>query len=155
MRELCGGRKDCFTAGCGGGRSGQKKNGGRKKSDATLFLYEESGYRKSILPPHRIRLHRQERGQMGFICAKKKGQRRIPTALGSGKPATPKNNAYPFGCGCIRCLQKIYQIQSRQIQSFILNKNACNYGVLHSKGSQISAICNYLFVLEPGSGTDS
>ena len=34
-------------------------------------------------------------------------------------------------------------------------KNACNYGVLHSKGSQISAICNYLFVLEPGSGTDS
>ncbi len=121
MRELCGGRGDCFTAGCGGGRSGQKKNGGRKKSDATLFLYEESGYRKSILPPHRIRLHRQERGQMGFICAKKKGQRRIPTALGSGKPATPKNNAYPFGCGCIRCLQKIYQIQSRQIQSFILN----------------------------------
>ena len=110
-----------MDAGCGGGRSGQKKNGGRKKSDATLFLYEESGYRKSILPPHRIRLHRQERGQMGFICAKKKGQRRIPTALGSGKPATPKNNAYPFGCGCIRCLQKIYQIQSRQIQSFILN----------------------------------
>ena len=121
MRELCGGRKDCFTAGCGGGRSGQKKNGGRKKSDATLFLYEESGYRKSILPPHRIRLHRQECGQMDSFVPKKKGLRRIPTALGSGKPATPKNNAYPFGCGCIRCLQKIYQIQSRQIQSFILN----------------------------------
>lgn len=34
-------------------------------------------------------------------------------------------------------------------------KNACNYGVLHSKGSQFSAICNYLFVLGPGSGTDS
>ena len=182
MRELCGGRKDCFTAGCGGGRSGQKKNGGRKKSDATLFLYEESGYRKSILPPHRIRLHRQERGQMGFICAKKKGQRRIPTALGSGKPATPKNNAYPFGCGCIRCLQKIYTNKherstpmdvnlrcllsctsknlpdSEQTNTIVYTqyvKNACNYGVLHSKGSQISAICNYLFVLEPGSGTDS
>jgi len=54
-----------------------KKNGGRKKSDATLFLYEESGYRKSILPPHRIRLHRQERGQMGFICAKEEECRRI------------------------------------------------------------------------------
>ncbi len=53
---------------------------------------------------------------MGFICAKKKGQRRIPTALGSGKPATPKNNAYPFGCGCIRCLQKIFQIYRIDLQ---------------------------------------
>ena len=45
-----------------------KKERRQEKSDATLFLYEESGYRKSILQPHRIRLHRQERGQMGDIC---------------------------------------------------------------------------------------
>lgn len=46
----------------------------------------------------------------GGICAKKKGPRRVPTALGSGKPATPKNNAYPSGSGLYLNLQKIYQI---------------------------------------------
>ena len=64
-----------------------------------------------------IRLHRQECGQMDSFVPKKKGLRRIPTALGSGKPATPKNNAHPSGGGCIGCLQKIYQIYAVYIQN--------------------------------------
>lgn len=81
---------------------------------------------------------------MDSFVPKKKGLRRIPTALGSGKPATPKNNAHPSGGGCIGCLQKIYQIQSRQIQSFIYSicQERMQYGVPHNKGNQFSAIFN-------------
>jgi len=114
MRELCGGRKDCFTAGCGGGRSGQKKNGGRKKSDATLFLYEESGYRKSILPPHRIRLHRQERDKWGSFVQKKKSAAESVTPEVLVNPQIQQNSAHPSGSGLYLNLQKIYQISGCQ-----------------------------------------
>lgn len=93
---------------------------------------------------------------MDSFVPKKKGLRRIPTALGSGKPATPKNNAHPSGGGCIGCLQKIYQIQSRQIQSFIYSicQERMQYAVPHNKGNQFFAICNYLSVLGAGRGVD-
>lgn len=139
-----------------GGRSGQKERR-QEKSDATLFLYEESGYRKSILPPHRIRLHRQERDKWGSFVQKKKSAAESVTPEVLVNPQIQQNSAHPSGSGLYLNLQKFTRFQD--VNTIVYNtqyvKNACNYGVLHSKGSQFSAICNYLFVLEPGSGTDS
>lgn len=67
-------------------------------------------------------------------------------------PQIQQNSAHPSGSGLYLNLQKIYQISGCQYNRLYTQyvKNACNYGVLHCKGSQFSAICNYLFVLGPG-----
>lgn len=102
-------RPDAGAAG-----AGKKKNGGRKKSDATLFLYEESGYRKSILPPHRIRLHRQERDKWGSFVQKKKSAAESVTPEVLVNPQIQQNSAHPSGSGLYLNLQKIYQISGCQ-----------------------------------------
>lgn len=93
----------------------------------------------------------------GSFVQKKKSAAESVTPEVLVNPQIQQNSAHPSGNGLYLNLQKIYQISGCQYNRLYTRyvKNACNYGVLHSKGNQFSAICNYQFVVEPGSGTGS
>lgn len=93
----------------------------------------------------------------GSFVQKKKSAAESVTPEVLVNPQIQQNSAHPSGSGLYLTCKKFTRFQD--VNTIVYNtqyvKNACNYGVLHSKGSQFSAICNYLFVLGPGSGTDS
>lgn len=134
-----------------------KKERRQEKSDATLFLYEESGYRKVSCRRIGFDCIGRSADKWGSFVQKKKSAAESVTPEVLVNPQIQQNSAHPSGSGLYLNLQKFTRFQD--VNTIVYNtqyvKNACNYGVLHSKGSQFSAICNYLFVLGPGSGTDS
>ncbi len=83
----------------------------------------------------------------GTFVHKKKSAAESVTPEVLVNPQIQQNSAHPSGNGLYLNLQKIYQISGCQYNRLYTRyvKNACNYGVLHSKGNQFSAICNYQF----------
>lgn len=153
MRELCGGRGDCFTAGCGGGRSRAKRTAAGKKVTQLSFCMKNPVTGKVSCRRIGFDCIGRSADKWGSFVQKKKSAAESVTPEVLVNPQIQQNSAHPSGSGLYLNLQKFTRFQD--VNTIVYNtqyvKNACNYGVLHSKGSQFSAICNYLFVLGPGS----
>lgn len=102
-------RPDAGAAG-----AGKKKNGGRKKSDATLFLYEESGYRKVSCRRIGFDCIGRSADKWGSFVQKKKSAAESVTPEVLVNPQIQQNSAHPSGSGLYLNLQKIYQISGCQ-----------------------------------------
>lgn len=134
-----------------------KKNGGRKKVTQLSFCMKNLVIGKVSCRRIGFDCIGRSADKWGTFVHKKKSAAESVTPEVLVNPQIQQNSAHPSGNGLYLNLQKIYQISGCQYNRLYTRyvKNACNYGVLHSKGNQFSAICNYQFVVEPGSGTGS
>lgn len=98
-----------------------KKERRQEKSDATLFLYEESGYRKVSCRRIGFDCIGRSADKWGTFVHKKKSAAESVTPEVLVNPQIQQNSAHPSGSGLYLNLQKIYQISGCQYNRLYLD----------------------------------